>query len=552
MYGGWSTWEYVDSIDIGDLKSSVDEFFSISTCVLIVDDIDTLTTKGKDAGTDFIYRVLSRCRSGSKVLYTVRNAPSQSLANSIEVPGLSLDGEYQEFVKSCVSQFDVQAPSVEFRDGQLAEISERRPLVVESILALRRKTNNYNRAVELFREHTGTDIRDYVFLREWDALASNTLSKQLLVALAEIDRPSYFKDIEAVLGTESSRLLDAIGEVREMFLQIGSSKDETIYSLAPLTRKFVLEKRSGVDRHTVIKERVKSYKRYSQVTTPETAVIKLKVDRLLSKMDGYDSQKVQEAWSVVTATGLPAAVTENPIFRCIRAFVATKMIPPRLTEAREDFRYSTRMGHEPEIDSLKSWLAAEKAVDEYSSVVEEISGIVLNGRDYTLKDKIYVRQQYAKFCFFRAKYRSFTEPTDSRKDYFTSLLMQLELYKINVDEGHYWVDDTYDHAMKAAFALFDLTMRDCEPSQLFDTVKEILVAKNVYFDPIERPLRNSLREILQKSNRPDQFNKNRSKTKLLEAQLNNIGDWADRAVKTRTQDIVRAFEDDTAKKLKAR
>ena len=72
--------------------------------LVVIDDIDTLTTRGVEAGFDFLYSVLWRSKRRSKLLYTLRNAPSQSLANAIEVPGLE-EGDYEEFVEVCRSQF---------------------------------------------------------------------------------------------------------------------------------------------------------------------------------------------------------------------------------------------------------------------------------------------------------------------------------------------------------------------------------------------------------------------------------------------------------------
>jgi hypothetical protein len=58
------------------------------------------------------------------------------LANSIEVPGL--EGEdYQEFVQVCAQQFSVPLPDREFIVTKPSTISERGPLVIESIIATR-------------------------------------------------------------------------------------------------------------------------------------------------------------------------------------------------------------------------------------------------------------------------------------------------------------------------------------------------------------------------------------------------------------------------------
>jgi hypothetical protein len=71
----------------------------------------------------------------SKILYTLRNAPSHSLANAVEVRGLE-GKDYEEFVSVCAAQFHVQAPDKGFVQSKLATVSERRPSVIESIIAL--------------------------------------------------------------------------------------------------------------------------------------------------------------------------------------------------------------------------------------------------------------------------------------------------------------------------------------------------------------------------------------------------------------------------------
>jgi hypothetical protein len=134
--GNWTS-ESIDDLTIDELKSEVRQFFDLTSNFVVIDDIDTLTTKALDAGFDFLYATLWRSKRRSKILYTIRNAPTQSLANSIEVPGLE-GSDYSEFVKVCADQFKVQPPEEDIASTRLATISERRPLVIESIIALRR------------------------------------------------------------------------------------------------------------------------------------------------------------------------------------------------------------------------------------------------------------------------------------------------------------------------------------------------------------------------------------------------------------------------------
>jgi hypothetical protein len=141
------------------------------------------------------------------------------MGNSIEVPGLyGLD--YTDFVNECAREFRVEPPRSEFRDGTLVTISERRPLVIESVIALFRTVGSYKRAAELFDQHAGEQIRDYVFSREWEALSSAGVARPLLAALSDLNQPTSFSQLETVLRVSPSRLQDAIGEVREMFLKV--------------------------------------------------------------------------------------------------------------------------------------------------------------------------------------------------------------------------------------------------------------------------------------------------------------------------------------------
>src|SRR5690606_19586932 len=135
-----------------EYRETVSNYFDNFSYLIVVDDIDTLTTKGIDPGADFLYRSLSRAKKRSKILYTIRNAPTQSLHNSIEVPGL-LGEDYDKFVDECVARFKSPVPDKDFREVRLPRLSERRPLVIESIIALSRTAGGFQGAERLFTQN---------------------------------------------------------------------------------------------------------------------------------------------------------------------------------------------------------------------------------------------------------------------------------------------------------------------------------------------------------------------------------------------------------------
>jgi hypothetical protein len=258
--GNWTSATLKDQ-SVDKLKGEVREFLDLASTFIVVDDVDTLTTSGLEAGFDFLYGVLWRAKRKSKLLYTLRNAPSHSLGNAIEVPGLRPGGEYEEFVSVCANQFRVPQPSKDFRDTKISIVSERRPLVVESIMALRRTSGSYERAVQLFEQSSGDDVRRYVFQREWDALPLDNYGRCVLAILSLYEDPLEFGDIVALTRYDEGRVKDALGNVREMFLQVSDIGTESTYQLGALTKAFVSEEARKLDLYPALRARVEKYKK---------------------------------------------------------------------------------------------------------------------------------------------------------------------------------------------------------------------------------------------------------------------------------------------------
>jgi hypothetical protein len=544
QYGRWMLDEAeIDNLTPVQLKVEIKNFFDISTCLLIIDDVDTLTTKGIDAGFDFLYKVLSRTDSGSKILYTLRNAPSHSLLNSIEVPGLTTGGDYETFVSACAAQFGVDEPKPDFRSGQLASLSERRPLVIESIIALVRTAGSYNRATELFQQHAGADVREYVFVREWDALPTDGLARLLLIALSEIGRSADFKDLETVLQVEATQVQDAIGAVREMFLQIEGIGDEASYSLAQLTKQFVNTKKTSVARYDVLKARIKSFKRYIHTATPQVAHITLQVERLLPpRSNEHLKENAQSAWTIVSDSALPASITEEPIFQSVRGYVASCLMPPRITDAREAFSYARKMGYESDYQYLKAWFAAEKANGQLEGGMEIVADTVIKGKRYTLFEKAFMAGKKAAAFYFRGRDRFYTDTVDAERDLQEALKLHLFVYKINIDEGHHWSASSFEFAKNTAFSLFNVPFQTPAPWDVIDVMINSLKQEGTYSDPLQAPIIETLAKIVSVSTRPDLAHKYKNKLRPLESIVLHDAKWTDAAARERVLDGLRATD----------
>jgi len=538
---GWTN-ANIQELSSNELKSSIKELFDFQTLLLVIDDVDTLTTKGIDPGFDFLFSVLSRCKSESKILYTLRNAPTHSISNSIEVPGLSLNGEYESFVEECSKQFKQEPPKPSFRDQKLRDISDCRPLVIESVIALRRSTGSYDLAAKLFEEKVGVDIRDYIFSREWDALSKDPLAKLLLVALAELNRPANHEDLKTILRAEESRIIDAIGEVREMFL-ICHKMDEDAYSLAPLTRKFILGKRATTDMAGTVRERVSHYNRFIQTASPDVLRIIGKVDRMIgNKHEALKGEIASELWQLVTDSTLSVAIVEDPIFRGVRGYVACSIQNPRLSEAREDFRYAVEMRHDPEFFRIKKWMSAEKEHDEFGTGIDQAYELVINGRRYSLDEKTTMMQKWSSAKFFKGLSKKTTDPVDAISEFSSSLNTQLKIYRINVDEGHHWISSTLENSRKSCHNLFDTIFAIFGPVEVLDEITRLLNLRDIFLDPIAIPTRQIFERIKRQPMPVELRHKIRNKLRLLDQLATKTVFWCEPNIKSQFKNDINMLE----------
>ncbi|MES0132249.1 AAA family ATPase [Mesorhizobium sp. M0029] len=543
QYGNWtSDLESLATSQLTDLRSQLVQFLDLTSVVLILDDVDTLTTKGIDPGSDFLYRCLCRSKVPSRVIYTLRNSPTQSLTNSIEVPGLQ-DGEYELFVSECAAQFSVQEPSRAFRDNVLAAVSERRPLVVENIVALARTAGSYDRAVELFHQHAGDSIREYVFLREWEALTGGNLSKLFLAALADFDVPANFADLQTVLQFEPSRVKDAIGMVREMFLQVDEAGQEALFSLAPLTKLFVSSRKRHLEGYSVLRERIRAYKRTVEVSNPRVAAIATQVERLLPKrFPSHPPDRANEAYRIVTDKNLPPLVTENPVFKSTYAYVCVCLARPHLIEAREAFEYALKMRHEPDFRYMNRWFDAERNSGAHDGWTLKIADLVLNGRRYDEQDKVTMICLKATSLYARGKERLPTDTIDGLKDLNDALALHLRAFKLLHVAADYRAERYELFARNTAFQVCQILERSETPWELVDRVKLLGEEREIYLDPVEEPITNSLLIFAKTPYRPEIANRLRNRLRGLSEALSDPDKWLSSSALNRVKEGLAAAE----------
>lgn len=545
---GGTDQESFDDLALDDLKREIVSLFNRTSCFIVIDDIDTLTTKGLEAGFEFLIGALYRSKKKSKILYTLRNAPSHALSNSIDVPGLAVGDEYNNFVKLAVEQFKVDPPTNECRDGELETVSERRPLVVESVIALRRRVDSYDRAIELFKRGGGDDVRAYVFRREWDAIKPTSNGRELLALLALYNGRISYDDLVALMYDNAAIIPDALAEVQELFVQVERSGESSTYRLNDLTRTFVLEAASELDRYNGLKARVQKFVTNIYAESPELNSLLRNVDRLIRSTSIHsDPTYTQDAWRQLMAARSNDGVREDPRYMSTCGFVALRLTPPNMADAREYFQNSFAMRHGPDLAYVREWFLAEQRLDGADFYTGKIYELVSQARDYAESIKIEFMSRRAVTLFNIARDGFYNEPEKSLNRLVEAMKLHAKGYQLT------WQDDTKQAIMfqknftNTVFLLKNYLARAGRIDDVISYVLELAQTRGLRLDPLLEPVREIAQSVLDTS-KVHEYPRMTGRLQFFAKSLSNAKCWVD----DRIRDQCVSYCNDAAKEMTRR
>jgi hypothetical protein len=519
-----------DKMEMNEIKKEITKLLDKTCCFIVIDDIDTLTTKGLEAGFEFLFLALSRAKKRSKALYTLRNAPSQALSNSIDVPGLGIDGEYQEFVKIACEQFRVPTPSSECRDGVIAEISERRPLVIESIVALRRRVDSYERAVELFKSGGGNDVRRYVFRREWDAIKPSSRGRELLALLALYKSKIVYDDLVALMYDNASIVPDALAEVQEMFVQVDRSGDRTTYRLNELTRSFVLDTSKELDMYSGLRSRVQKFITNIYADNEDLNTLLRAVHRHIRVSREYaDPAPTAEAWRMLMAAKANDSIREDPRFMSVCGYVALSLDPPNMSEARDYFQNSFAMRHGPDATYVRDWFIAEKALDSADKWTEKIYELVWQAKEYDESIRLEFLSRRAVTLYNIARNGFAIEPEDSLIRLIQAILLHGLGYKLSYQDGSRQSALFERNFTNSTFYLKTCLLRANRLDEMIDHLSDMIKNKSIKLDPLIEPIRELARDFVRYT-LPQNYARAAGRLQHLGRILNSVDCWVDRTL----------------------
>ncbi len=494
-----------DSSRVGDLaylRESIEDLFYSSACFVVIDDIDTLSTLGKETGMDFLYGVLWRSRKRSKILYTLRNRPSHSISNSLEVPGLAGE-EFDQFVDVCANQFGVPSPTRANRDNLLWPTSEGRPLVVESILAIRRTTSNYTDAVALFETEAGNEVRDYVFRREWDALDPADRGREVLAIIALYGTPIAFDDIVTISRLDSSKVRDAIASVQEIFLTNKMDGDDTVFSVGSLTRSFVIGAAQNLNLFETIRVRVDNFRNTFYPDSPALNTYTSRFNRAEAAARRGETSNLVNLVTDMDGEKAPR-LREDPRFLSLRATARLMADYRSLPKARADFEAAMDFKYSPPKDHLLLWLRAEKHGDSGDIMTRRILDRVSNSKGYDVEFKARVKFERACHLYSRGRSSLSTAPHQAVDFLKESVLLHVEALADFIYLDSSLISKSQEFSRNTCFVLAQHLQSSDDPDQFLQAVRDIGTSRaRLIIDPLVEPLYGFMRWGLLGSSRKD-------------------------------------------------
>lgn len=346
------------------------ELFDHYNGLIVIDDIDALSRRNEDTGEELLFLKSAQSKKRTKILYTLRYIPPYALRSSIAIPGLDEIRELPDFISLCCKQFETPKPN-ESQISHIKKVTARLPLVIETIIGLRRGLSSYEESFNIFDQKGGEEARRYLYQREYDHLDPRGKSKYLLAAFSVFDTQVSSRTMSNVLSFSDEQIRDSLAEISGIFLStVDADNGETLYELSAPAKPFVALVAPRLDRYQIISQRVKHFKNEKNATTPEDAAFIFRMDRMIR------SNKYQDIIEFDGQIPDENPVKENPRYKSLlgQAYAGNNI--QYRTEAIELFKQAIGLNYR-DVFMMRSWYYLERRGDS-ASEAKIVCEIVIN------------------------------------------------------------------------------------------------------------------------------------------------------------------------------
>jgi ribosomal protein S8 len=378
-----------------ELNDLLAELFANFSGLIVVDDIDALSRRKVDTGEESLFIKAVQAPKRTRILYTLRFAPAHAVASAKHVPGLEASIELPNFVNACCKQFNVAFPTGE-ELIDLRRLTDSLPLLVETIILLRRSSGSYKEALRTFTDKGGGEARRYLYQREYDGLHQQGKARQLLAALFLLSEPTSVPTLRGLFQFSPEHVTDAISESSSVFLSAQENDaGETLYQLTPPCVPFVETVSRSLPYFGALERRVEHFKTLGAQVSAREAILITSMERLIRQRS---FERISGMYEMIPPLDL---ARENPKIRSLVGQAFAQMDGKYRETARECFKHAEGLGFR-DVYMMRSWFYLEFTSGYGLAEAERICEAVIHDPKYGQKIKSEFWSKFGNCMFTRA------------------------------------------------------------------------------------------------------------------------------------------------------
>lgn len=399
----------LDTASPDEVEVLLGELFGNFSGLIVLDDIDALSRRAIDTGEENVFMKAVLARKRTRIIYTLRFPPQHALNSALAVPGLDPNTEFYEFLEVCCRQFGVPKPTSE-KIPHIEEASSRLPLLIETIVGLRRYCGTYAEAVQLFADKGGLEARRYLYQREYDRLDSQGKSRQVLAGLLLLEEPVSFTVFSGLFQHSAEQVRDALSECASVFLSTFEGEaGETLYQLTPPCVPFIRHVSEELPYFSALKIRVDHFKSEGRASPEEAAII-------VTMQNLIRDDKREELVAIAEKMPRQDPVLLNPKVRALLGRAYSEMEPTFREKARECFRHAEGLGYR-DVFMMRSWFNMELMSGYALAEPERICRVMIEDPKVELRAKSEFWSKRGQ-CYLKRAEASLGVSVEKARDHF--------------------------------------------------------------------------------------------------------------------------------------
>jgi hypothetical protein len=324
---------------------------------------------------------------------------------------------------------------------------------------------------------------------------------------------------------DASKVKDALAAVQEIFLTVETSGEETIYSIGPLTQKFILAAAENLNLFETIRTRVRNFKHTFYAQSPALNRFTQRFHRAAAAAANGEDIYLSNLLYELDNERNPQ-LAEDPRFLCLRGTARLVLDRQDLSRARADFQTAMDFKYSPEQDQILLWMRAEKSGDSGDKMTREILDRVAQSRGYDSAFKARVTFDRACYLYIRGKSSLSTEPHSAAALLIDSLSLHLQAYRAFSEIDSPFLSRSDEYCRNTCFTLGNHLNNSSDSDQFFAAVLTSARSGRTYVDPIVEPIFSVVREALHRVSRQrDALQRKLSRFEKMVSDLNQLDVW---------------------------